>query len=246
MHSLILQNLYDPTYDRKAPAVLRRNKDGIWVQVTGSHTKVHLPSKMTGKLAYLIGVIVGDGYISGPIKRRTHGPGFHWKVVVTGPHDYVVEIRKHFSGLFCVNGGLQQDSRKKDSWQLRFGNLILNRFFARVIGLPQGRKTTHKRWSRLELVENYPVHFLSGLIDSDGHVGRTYIGIIQKDIEFLKAVQRFVMTTLGLNFHGPYVNKRRNGVITSWIISLFKNREREELVHAKNRLTIGLKCTVPE
>ena len=241
MPSLDLGKLYDRSYDRRPPTILKHEKGAIWVVAANSNQRIRVPARMSGRLAYAIGVVLGDGYGSEPIERKTHGPGFHWKVVVTGPHDYVRELRRVFLDLFCISGGLKKDKRKRDSWQLRFSSLVLHRFFARVIGLPQGRKTTHKRWTRLNLVKQFPLHFLSGLIDSDGHVGSSYVGIIQNDLEFLKVIQRFAKEKLGFDFHGPHINKKRAGRITSWIISLYRKNERTKLIRAKNRLGLGYK-----
>jgi len=195
---------------------------------------------MTGKLAHVVGVLIGDGYVSRSIIRRSHGAGFHWKVVVTGPYSYVLKLQGIFFDVFRISGGIKQDKRKRDSWQLRFSNLILHRFLARVIELPMGRKTTHRRWSRFDLVKKYPLQFLSGLIDSDGHVGQHYLGIIQANKNFLRSVQVFAKGTLGVEFRGPYVNKKQVGKITSWIISIFKRDERSKLIRGINSLHLGL------
>lgn len=95
---------------------------------------------MNGKLAYLIGVTIGDGYVSKAARRKSHGAGFYWKIVITGPQDYLVGLQKMFLEVFGVLGGLVKDRRKKDTWQLRFADVILHRFFAKVIGLPQGKR----------------------------------------------------------------------------------------------------------
>lgn len=109
-----------------------------------SKQAVRLPEQMDGKLAYLVGVLIGDGYVSKPIKRKSHGSGFHWKIVITGPHSCIVNLRRLFLEVFDLQGGIQQDTRKQDAWQLRFANLTLHRFFTRVIGLPQGKKTVQR------------------------------------------------------------------------------------------------------
>ena len=201
---------------------------------------VRIPVRMSGKLAYLIAVVIGDGYLSKPIRRKSHGSGFHWKLVITGPRGYIINLQSMFFEMFEIRGGLIQDKRKRDAWQIRFSNLVLHRFFARVIGLPQGKKTVHGAWSRLDLVKEFPLHFLAGLIDSDGHIGSRYIGIIQKRFRFLVRVKRFARETTGLHFRGPYVNKRRAGEITSWIISISRSDERAELLRGKDQLDIGI------
>ena len=196
---------------------------------------------MDGRLAYLIGVIIGDGYVSRPAKRKSHGTGFYWKVVITGPHDYLVGLHSLFFDIFGVHGGLVKDRRKRNSWQLRFANLVLYRFFTRVIGLPQGRKTAHGSWTRFEMVREFPLYFLAGLIDSDGYVGKRYIGIVQKRFRFLVRVKRFANETLRLNFRGSSINRKSDGKIAGWIISIYKKEERARLLRAIALLGIGTK-----
>lgn len=236
---LDLAKLFDPSYDKRPPKVLAHDTAGVWVKATGSSQKVCLPRQMSGRLAYLIGVIVGDGYLSRPIRRKSHGPGFHWKLVITGPHDYVAELNGMFRKAFGISGGLKRDNRKKDSWQLRFSNVILHRFFARVIGLPMGKKTKHPRWSNFDSVKEYFMHFAAGLIDADGYIGPRYIGIVQKDFNFLVQLQRLLKETHGFHFHGPYVNKKIRGEISSWLIGLYSKDERTRLLRAKDSLNIG-------
>ncbi len=191
---------------------------------------VRVPVVMNGKLAYITGVVLGDGYLSNAARRKSHGTGFYWRMAITGPYRYLANIRKLFVETFGLQGGLVRDQRKKKTWQLRFASVVLHRFFARLVGIPQGRKTTRRPWSRFELVRAYPLHFLAGLIHSDGYMGRRYVGIIQKRFRFLVHVKRFAEEALGLSFRGPYVNRRRGGRIVGWMIAIYDRSERTKLL----------------
>ena len=238
MTPLDMHQLFDYRYYTSPPQQIQAGRTFVRMRFINGRRILRVPIRMNGKLAYLIGVIIGDGYLSKAMRRKSHGRGFHWKMVITGPHDYIVCLRNIFHDLFSIRGGIIQDSRKRDSWQLRFSCLILHRFFARVIGIPQGRKTTHGGWTRLELVREFPLHFLKGLIDSDGHIGKRYIGIIQKRLRFLIRIKNFAHETLGLDFHGPFVNSRKNGLIASWIISISNERARTWLLDRLGRIRI--------
>ncbi len=239
MTQLNLGLLFDSRFDILPPRIVPDVPGFVRVTLLNGKQAVRIPIVMNGKLAYLIGIIIGDGYVNRAAKRKSHGNGYYWKIVITGPHDYLVSLQNLFLGLFGVHGGLVKDKRKKNTWQLRFANQILHRFFTKVIGLPQGRKTTHGSWSRFELVKGFPLYFLAGLIDSDGYVGKRYIGIIQKRFRFLIRVKKFANETLQLRFRGPCVNRKRNGEIVGWIISIYKKEERARLVHAIARLKVG-------
>lgn len=80
MPAFDLRKLYDPVYDKGPPISMKKGADAVWLKVRGSNIRVRIPSKMSGKLAHVIGIILGDGYISDPIPRKVHGAGFHWKV----------------------------------------------------------------------------------------------------------------------------------------------------------------------
>ncbi len=234
-----LDALFDPKFDILYPQIVPEGDDFVRVTwLNGKHV-VRIPLVMNGKVAYLIGVIVGDGYLSKAARRKSHGRGFYWKIAITGPYGYLLNIRNLFVEVFGLRGGLVKDRRKKRTWQLRFGSLILHRFFARVIGIPQGRKTTHPSWSRLELVKPYPLHFLAGLIRSDGYVGTRYVGIIQKRFRFLIRVKRFAKETLGLSFRGPYVNRKLQGKVAGWMISIYDKEERTKLISDIRALGFG-------
>jgi len=230
--------LFDHRYDILPPVVLKSESRFIRAKSLNGRQTVRIPVVMNGKLAYLIGVVIGDGYLSKAIKRKAHGGGYHWKLVVTGPCNYVSRLQGTFLELFGIQGGLWHDKRKTDTWQLRFGSLLLHRFFARVIGISLGKKTTHGAWSRLELVSEFPFHFLAGLIDSDGHIGKKYIGIVQKRLRFLVRVRRFAMLNTGLHFRGPHVNSRKDGRIASWIISISNAKERLRLMKSISQLGV--------
>jgi hypothetical protein len=195
---------------------------------------------MNGKLAYLIGIIIGDGHLSEPIKRTTHGSGYHWKIVITGPHDYLASLQTLIDQVFGVRGVLVKDKRKENTWQLKLANIALHRFFARVIGLRPGRKLQSRSWTTFDLVREFPLHFLAGLMHSDGYTGKRYVGIIQGSFRFLVHVKEFSKKTLGLNFHGPIVNRKQDGRIVGWIISIYRRRERETLMYDILRLKIGV------
>lgn len=230
--------LFDPKFDILAPRIVPVRPGFVLASSLNGKQAVRIPMMMNGRLAYPIGVIIGDGYVSRAARRKSHGGGFYWKIVLKGPHDYLVKLDGLFFGIFGLHGGLVKDKRKRNSWQLKFANLILHRFFARVIGLPQGRKTAHGFWARLELVKGFPLYFLAGLIDSDGYVGKRYIGIAQKRFRFLVRVKKFANEVLSLNFRGPLVNRKRRGEIAGWIISIYKKEDRSELLRAISKLEI--------
>lgn len=231
--------MFDRRYDILQPQPIQFGSTFVRMRFINGKQTLRIPIWMNGKLAYLIGVVIGDGYLSKPTRRKSHGGGFHWKLVITGPHGYIVYLQKVFEGVFSVRGGIIKDKRKRDSWQLRFGSLVLHRFFARVIGIPQGKKTTHGSWTSLEFVREFPLYFLKGLIDSDGHIGRRYVGIIQKRFRFLVRIKRFAHETVGIDFNGPRVNSRKKGLIASWIISINRGRDRTRLLRLLGHLRIG-------
>jgi len=230
--------LFDPRFDILPPRISSICRGFVRVTSLSGKQLVRIPIRMNGKLAYLIGVIIGDGYLSKPARRKSHGGGYYWRVVITGPRNYLIGLRRLFFEIFGLHGELVKDRRKMNTWQLRFANKILHRFLRRVIGLPQGRKTTHGSWSRFVIVKDFPVHFIAGMLHSDGYVGKHYIGIVQKRFRFLERLKKFANQRLKVHFRGPVVNRRNNGKTLAWIISIYNKRDRDSLIRRIARLGV--------
>ncbi len=104
-----LRLLFDPRFDILPPRTTPDDPGFVHATSLNGKQAVRIPVVMNSKLAYLIGVIIGDGYVSRAARRKSYGTGYYWRIVITGPHDYLVGIRKLFFEIFGVQGGLVKD-----------------------------------------------------------------------------------------------------------------------------------------
>ena len=80
------QLLFDPDFDQKEPKAVTGNgkevrlsrfkgniEEAVGLRPYCSKNTVTVPSHITNELAYLTGIIVGDGYVNSPIERTKVG-----------------------------------------------------------------------------------------------------------------------------------------------------------------------------
>jgi len=126
-----------------------------------------LPKILTNELAYICGILVGDGSISKRIEKNEYSIK-----CVGNPKDekdlYHKIIGPRFNDIF----GFTPEIRLMDSnttYGLRIHSKTLFRFFTEVIGLHYGRKDQKLNIPRI-IKENpeLTTYFIRGLFDTDG------------------------------------------------------------------------------
>jgi len=183
--------------------------------------KVNLPKEVTPELAYFIGAILGDGSIKTPIRRNKGG--YYWEVSIACNQDYSRIARKIIWDLFALEPVVWKDKRKRDCYQVNIYSKELHNYLTDYLNLHPGKKAGKMPWpekciSSQDLFKN----FLAGLMDTDGYVGKKYLGLVQKDKAFLEKIKKTASDIMGIEFNGPNVNRKIDGKIVGWIISLSK------------------------
>ncbi|MBU2520405.1 MAG: LAGLIDADG family homing endonuclease [Nanoarchaeota archaeon] len=240
---LDLSKIHYPKYDSKTPSIAILNngeenkldnfeiylEDIIGIRAHGSSKVIKLPTCLNKKLAYLTGVILGDGSIAKPIKRKKGG--FYWSVRITGEYEYIKIVSKILFKIFNYIPLIYPDKRRENSWYIALNSLIIHRFFNRVIGIKFGAKNGKTSWLE-NFCRNKDVFgcFLAGFTDSDGYVSKNYIGIIQKDKKFLEKLKMKSYELLNINFNGPYVNRKICNEIVGWIITINNKNKMKEFL----------------
>lgn len=185
---------------------------------------INLPFEINPDVAYLIGVIMGDGSIMTPIKRKKGG--YYWKIQITSKKDYSDVAYNLLWKIFGCKPSVFRDKRKKDCWYVYLHSKEVHNYFTNVIGIPAGKKAGNMPWLKNCCVTKEIFrHFLAGLIDTDGYIGKKYISLVQKDKNFLEKMKSETADLLNINFTGPYVNKKINGKILAWTINISKKDE---------------------
>ena len=152
-------------------------------------------------VAYLIGVITGDGTI---IKSNRNRGGFHYILKITSDSENCLKYLNYLINLhFGIQGRIVRDERKNHTYNLIIQNASVFWYFV-LSGLSIGRKTRVKvpeSIKRKKLLLSY----LAGLVDTDGHVKNNRIQLKQKDRLFLNNLY-IILNEFGMNCAAPKVN----------------------------------------
>lgn len=184
-----------------------------------SKNSIKLPMKFSPDLAYLLGALIGDGCVQGPIKRGKGGR--YWRISFSGEMPFLRrEIYPLFLRLFGHQPRFTKKKNRERSWHMNIDSVIIYRFFNRVLGVPYGEKKNLSRTlRRLSIPRRYFKYFLAGLMDTDGHVSN-YVNLTQKDKLFLSKIMYESRNILGIDFKGPHVNKKVLGVTVAWCLTI--------------------------
>lgn len=172
---------------------LSTSRISYWLR--GMHTplrKIHqfvpLPTR---ELAYVIGVVLGDGWLN--LDGYNHRVGLSVKDL---------EFAEEFDCCVSKVLGCKQHiiSRRKDSrWMVRVGSVLLYNFLNRP----------------LDKLKNYVGHcrncagaFLKGFFDSEGSIHERNLFVYNTDVQLLKYVQHLLTEFFRIETTGPRVNTR--------------------------------------
>jgi intein/homing endonuclease len=141
-------------------------------------TRVRLPRVMSPDLAYLAGVIVGDGWI------LSNG---NMVGIVNGDENYLRRIGELFRMLFNFNVIVRKDPRKVHTYLLEAHSKVIVYFLTSIFGFEKGKKVPIIP----AVFKNYPksilIEFIAGFFDTDGSVDEkaSTIKFTQKSKEML-------------------------------------------------------------
>ena len=212
-------NLDKITFDR---GVVRENNiehSTYWYK--RSKKRVILPKEYSEDLVYFVGAIIGDGTVHGLVKRRKGG-SYH-KISFAGSYEFIKILEDLIEKLFGWKSLIAKRKDRENTWRLEINSYIIHDYFTNIIGIPAGRKAGKIDFvDKLNIPSKYYKHFLAGLIDTDGYVSKSYIGLIQKDKNFLEKIKVLSKEKLNIDFKGPYVNRKINEIVVGWIIRINK------------------------
>lgn len=128
---------------------------------------VRVPKEIDATLAYLSGLILGDGYLKSINVRNNFE---HTAIITSGDREFLKEIKLIIENTFETKvQKLLYHFHSGASWNLCKSNKAIFRIFTRVIGLPSINKAGNAAIP--EIIKQLPfrerIAFLAGLIDSD-------------------------------------------------------------------------------
>jgi len=125
-----------------------------------------LPNKLSKDLAYICGVLVGDGHIS-----KNYGGKCRNDIYCSGnPKDEVEYYNRIIVPLFfrLFNIKLKAKSFMNKTYGISFGSKAIHTFLTQIIGLPKGKKYAYLRIPKLFLLDKELIkYFICGVFDTD-------------------------------------------------------------------------------
>ena len=167
------------------------------------NNKVTLPKNITTDLAYLIGLIQGDGHLK--TNERRIGLTMKDKGMIS----YVCKIlEEHFS----YSPTIYKKIDKKMLWEIVINSLVIFEFLRINFDLPIGKKKGKQHLSNL--IKNDKENlmaWLAGFVDSDGHITNyKSLEIVQSSKEILEELANILLKHYNASYRLKY-NKANDG-----------------------------------
>ena len=164
-------------------------------------TLARIPN-LDNDISYLIGVVSGDGNVTRTERKKG---GFHYRVKITSnSEEYLKSINEIFYRKFDIRGQIERDNRKNKTFYLTIQNSTIFAYFI-VSGLRYGRKLSMNIPQAIKNNKNFFLHYLSGLVDTDGHIDYNRVHLKQKYEYFLEEI-RIILLDLDMNPNEVKIN----------------------------------------
>jgi intein/homing endonuclease len=196
---------------------------------THGHNAAKIPIEVSPILAYLIGILAGDGHIS----RRGDIS------IVNNSHQYLKNtVAPIFQKIFQIETGI---IKTRNYYELYVSNKVVNHYLSKYVGLPQGKKTGKLRVPSVIDCKEKKREFISGVFETDGGItfdkyGRYSILISSSTPEFLLQLQN-ILKEFEIMIPGPYRSgNRRGGEIRSFRKQVIRKFKKEFKIRHLDRI----------
>jgi len=185
--------------------------------------QIKLPKHIDNKLAYLLGVIMGDGHLAYPDKSYDKRTSYNSELRITdGDQETLINLLPFFEGLFSYTPKIYSEISKsnKEVYRIVIKSKPLHRFLMSVCEIPTGNKSN--KTDIPQIIKRSPLEiqksFVTGFFDADGCLrlqqGKYPLAILsQKNKKILVSVSR-LSKRLSLDWKGPYKTCSRGNKIS--------------------------------
>jgi len=133
-------------------------------------------------LIYLIGVIAGDGSLV--ICKRKRGGNHHRLQITSYSPEYLEFLNKILERNFKIKGKISRDKRKKRTYHLITANTSIFWYFK----ILEAKYNETNKLPKICKNRNYFNHYLAGLIDTDGGVGKNRVQLKLKNQQVINEI----------------------------------------------------------
>jgi len=163
--------------------------------------QIRIP-EINSEIAYLAGVIAGDGAIT---KTKKMG-GYYYRIQIVGRKNYIEKLIPLINQLFNYKIKILRDKKKRNTYYINIQTAAIYAYFI-MLGLKPGKKLHLTVPSTI--AEN-PIlfkHYLKGLIDTDGHVKHTgRVRLKQRSKTYLQQIVHLLGKHMKIKASQPRVN----------------------------------------
>jgi len=185
---------------------LALNNAQVWHKIQNDFictkkTCVKIP-EINDKVAYLAGVITGDGHLTRS-KRKT--VGYYYIVGIVGRREFTEKLCLLIKEIFNYKPGFYKDKRKNDCYYVNIYPVAIFYFFIEL-GFRSGKKRNLRVPSLIAQDALLFKHFMCGLIDTDGFIDKKRVHLKQRERGFLKELVGLLKRHLGIVSSPPKIN----------------------------------------
>ena len=192
-------------YDRKLIYKLNYKIFGrhILFEMPRPRKETLIPLNSDENIAYLIGVIMGDGTVRVTRRKMTKYPRTNISIF-NSSFSYLNRINSIMFHTFGCVGKIQK-KRGVNCYILSINNKVICLFFLKVVGLKSGKKVNLKIPDYVKTKRLFK-HFLAGLLDTDGFFTDSFgIMLNGKNFDFLKEIMSITTNFYGIHFRKLYL-----------------------------------------
>jgi intein/homing endonuclease len=169
--------------------------------VCTKRARIKIP-EVNDKVAYLAGVIAGDGNVN-TCKRKKGG--YHYRVNIVGHREDLENLATMFNDLFDYKPCVLRDKRKADCHLINIYSAAIYFYFVKL-GFPTGKKKNIRVPRKIADNPTLFKSYMIGLIDTDGSIGGNRVQLKQRDERFLHELVFLLKRHLSIESNPPKVN----------------------------------------
>jgi len=164
-------------------------------------TRIKMP-KISDKVAYLTGVVAGDGNLN--VCRRKMG-GYHYRVNIVGHKEDMEYLTTLLNDIFGYKPHVLRDKRKANCYLINIYSAAIFFYFVKL-GFLAGKKRNLSAPPKIAENRTLFKHFVLGLIDTDGSITGRRVQLKQRDENFLKELVQLLEKHFDIRSSPPRVN----------------------------------------
>ncbi|MDD5133055.1 MAG: LAGLIDADG family homing endonuclease [Candidatus Nanoarchaeia archaeon] len=199
----MLNKILDYSIISKDSILLEEKEGYIFTKVKRSNHKIKLPKEVNKDVAYLFGVIMGDGRLEKSIRKVSKYPRTKL-YIYNDSKQYLIRLNEYLKKEFNVPTRIYKKNYN-NCYVLEINNKFVWLYFSKYLNIENKKLNLQipKEVQNRELFK----HFLAGLFDTDGYFSKVYgIMLNGSNYTFLLEINKLCEKYYKIKMLGPYKN----------------------------------------